>query len=973
MTQLSTVFRLTLFLITLLLTIGPAVSVPAAGPPVDPVLRIETGSHTAAVKRLATDIHGRWLVSASEDKTVRVWDLAGAGMDDGSSQPVRIIRPPIGEGDTGKLYALALSPDGNTIACGGWTRFVGEQGHTIYIFNRTSGEMTGRIGGLPEVIHHLAISPDGRYLAASLGGKHGVRLYRTADWSQAGEDRDYATRCMAVHFSSTGRLAASSYDGYIRLYDVSRGGLRLIAKEKAPDGNQPFGIRFSPDGGGIAVGYEDSLNVSIISGRDLSPLRTLHTPPLNDANLYRVTWSDDGRFLYAAGRYRKKINNVWQRVVRRWSDGGWGGVIDMAATNNTIMDLAPLPDGRLVFCSFEMGVLDQYGGRSLIAVPATADFRDNQEKFRVSGDGATVAFGYEVWGKAPASFDLATRILSRGAISSLPAPLTVSDGLAVTGWKNTDNPLLNGVPIKLKQHETSRALAIAPDGASFVLGAEWSLRRYDRQGKLLWRQAVPGAVRAVNVARNGLVVVAAYGDGTIRWHGMRDGRELLAFFPHADRKRWVLWTPGGYYDASPGGEELIGWHVNNGRDRAADFFPSARFRATYYRPDVVARMLETLDEGEALRLANTAGNRSQENTTVTSQLPPVISILSPSDGTSVSSSPVTIRYQARTPGGAPVTSLRILIDGRPVSLERGLKIVPKAEADQSIAIPIPERDCMVSLVAENRHSASEPATVRLRWAGARRTNEEFAVKPRLYALSVGVSAYRDKELVLRFAAKDATDFAAALARQKEGLYRDVVVKTLTDVQATKDEILDGLEWLQREVTSKDVGIVFIAGHGVNDSTGNFYYLPQNADPDRLKRTGVAFSDLKTTLNSLAGKAILFVDTCHSGNVMGARRGVADINAIVNELSSAENGVVVFASSTGRQYSLEDDRWNNGAFTKALVEGLNGKADLLGKGKITINMLDAWLADRVKELTGGRQTPTTTKPQTIQDFPIAVKK
>jgi len=82
--------------------------------------------------------------------------------------------------------------------------------------------------------------------------------------------------------------------------------------------------------------------------------------------------------------------------------------------------------------------------------------------------------------------------------------------------------------------------------------------------------------------------------------------------------------------------------------------------------------------------------------------------------------------------------------------------------------------------------------------------------------------------------------------------------------------------------------------------------------------------------------------------------------------------VVFASSTGKQYSLEDVRWGNGAFTKALMDGLIGKADLLGKVKITIDMLDAWLAERVKELAGGQQAPTT-KPATVADFPLAMKR
>ena len=118
--------------------------------------------------------------------------------------------------------------------------------------------------------------------------------------------------------------------------------------------------------------------------------------------------------------------------------------------------------------------------------------------------------------------------------------------------------------------------------------------------------------------------------------------------------------------------------------------------------------------------------------------------------------------------------------------------------------------------------------------------------------------------------------------------------------------------------------------------------------------------------------LFFVDTCHAGNIMGVRRAASrDITAVINELASAENGTVVFASSSGNQYSLEDDVWGNGAFTKAVVEGLDGKADYTGKGKITINMLDLYISERVKELTRGKQTPTTTKPYVIPDFPIAL--
>jgi len=54
-----------------------------------------------------------------------------------------------------------------------------------------------------------------------------------------------------------------------------------------------------------------------------------------------------------------------------------------------------------------------------------------------------------------------------------------------------------------------------------------------------------------------------------------------------------------------------------------------------------------------------------------------------------------------------------------------------------------------------------------------------------------------------------------------------------------------------------------------------------------------------------------------------------------------------------------------------VEGFSGKAAYRGD-KITLNMLDLYISERVKALTNGRQTPTTAKPNTISDFPIAVK-
>lgn len=956
------------------------------------------------IGRIGLDAGNRYLVTASDDKTVGVWELQPplSPFAKGDVRFIKTLRPPIGAGNEGKIFAVALSPDGNTVAAGGWTGWDWEEKTYIYLFDRSTGRLKQRISGLQSVIQHLVFSKDGRYLVACLGQNKGIRLYRTSDYSLIGEDKEYGDRSNGADFDhSNGRLVTTSYDGYIRLYDIGRGNtpLRLIAKEKSRGGDNPFSASFSPssstDESKVAVGYEDSIKVDVLSGRDLSYLYSPDAIEANKGSLFAVTWSSDGRSLYAGGRYYKD----GQLPIFKWSDQGRGKPKELKGAANTIMHLLPLKNGGIAFGAADpaFGVINAADDRTIFKTSTIADYRAMLQNFLISHDGSTIQFGYELWGKSPASFSLKDRLLdtdpnlakrdrelsspkqSQDKIASpsarydttLSAPITSSAGLEITEWNETTTPKLNGKALKLKKYEVSFSLAISPSGESFLLGAHMYLRLFDRNGTEIWNVPVPGVAWSVNISGNNRVAVAAFGDGTIRWYSMKEGKELLAFFPHKDRKKWVIWSPKGYYDASAGAEELIGWHVNQGKDREAEFFPASRFRAGLYRPDIIAKVLEVGSEDEAVKWANEESGRKRQELTVRQQLPPVISIINPYDNIQINSTGITIRYTVRTPSGEPVTAIKALVDGRPVSSERGITIKPKDGDTSELRITVPERDAEISLIAENRYSASEPSTIRVRWAGQKK--EEYVIQPKLYVLSIGVSAYQDKDLRLKYPAKDAKDFAEAMKRQKGMLYREIVTKVLSDGMATKEEILDGLEWIQKETTSKDVAMVFIAGHGVNDTGGVYYYLPVNANLEKLKRTGVAFSDIKNTVASLAGKTVLFVDTCHSGNVMGSRRGGTDITALVNELSSAENGAVVFASSTGRQYSLENDKWNNGAFTKALVEGVNGKADLMGKGKITVNTLDAYIAERVKELTGGKQTPTTTKPNTVPDFPIAVRK
>jgi len=51
--------------------------------------------------------------------------------------------------------------------------------------------------------------------------------------------------------------------------------------------------------------------------------------------------------------------------------------------------------------------------------------------------------------------------------------------------------------------------------------------------------------------------------------------------------QWVAWTPSGYFSSSPNSEQLIGFHLNRGEDRAADFYAGSRFLKDLYQPQLI--------------------------------------------------------------------------------------------------------------------------------------------------------------------------------------------------------------------------------------------------------------------------------------------------------------------------------------------------------------------------------------------------
>ena len=80
----------------------------------------------------------------------------------------------------------------------------------------------------------------------------------------------------------------------------------------------------------------------------------------------------------------------------------------------------------------------------------------------------------------------------------------------------------------------------------------------------------------------------------------------------------------------------------------------------------------------------------------------------------------------------------------------------------------------------------------------------------------------------------------------------------------------------------------------------------------------------------------------------------DINKLANDIVSQWG--LFFGSSTAGELSFEDSKLRAGVFTAAIVEGLLGRADFNGDGKIDTDEMSLWLRTRVPELTENRQHP-----------------
>lgn len=244
-------------------------------------------------------------------------------------------------------------------------------------------------------------------------------------------------------------------------------------------------------------------------------------------------------------------------------------------------------------------------------------------------------------------------------------------------------------------------------------------------------------------------------------------------------------------------------------------------------------------------------------------------------------------------------------------------------------------------------------------------------KPNLYILCVGV--VND----LQYPKKDAEAIFNTFRTQNGHLFGKVegellVCKDNTSRSYIGDKILN---LQQMGLRKQDVLLIFLSGHGqttIINGKLDFGFVGSERSQGVLNDKYLLLSfinDIIEPLNTLPCKRVIFIDACKSGAATGAKGD--DFAEIQKQISNTPASIITLSSSSSNESSWESKSWQHGAYTKAMLDGLNGKADINHDTNITIKELSNYIIDEVPNLVSQinqRQQPRLIKPLEF-DYPI----
>ncbi|MBT3272646.1 MAG: hypothetical protein HN368_05800, partial [Spirochaetales bacterium] len=493
-------------------------------------------------------------------------------------------------------------------------------------------------------------------------------------------------------------------------------------------------------------------------------------------------------------------------------------------------------------------------------------------------------------------------------------------------------------------------------------GFNGALTVYNKSGEYLTRLlGHSGTITAL--ACDGDLLISAAEDQIIRFwdlkgvespgSGLSTKRPSLNLFIAEDNE-WVLWSGDGYYYSSVRGDSYIGYHINQGTDKQALYYPSDRFYKALYNPEYIKGIAADLTAPAG---AVRRGIAALPSIGITDILPPVVTVLFSKNRMRSDGEFLNVDFTVAS--NSPIHEVKILLNGRPFWQHS-----PAATTDFNLRfnqqIPLHEPTNVIAIISAGEYASGAPVLI-----SADRSTNAAEKPPDLYVLSIGISSHMDSKFELEFADDDAIALVNLFEEQNGITFSRVHTKLLTNRMATRQGILESFSWLlSQDMARRDTVVVFIAGHGLNGLDGNYYFVSYDTVSGKLSESAVQWAQFSNLLKNLPGQVLLMADTCHSGNLIG------EFSHVIKENYTEGFGHIVFAAATGDLPSYEHQDWGHGAFTKAFLDGVaSGSADLNNDGSVSVFEIGRILPNSVKKLTRNRQIPTIIIPDTTPDFKI----
>ena len=271
--------------------------------------------HTSRVTKIVFSSNGATLASASEDRTIHLWDVAtgthrhtltghnsyiysvafspnGLTLASGSENgKIRLWNVTTGqyrvtlEGHSSSVRSVAFSPDGQTLASGSSDR-------TIRLWNATTGLYKVTLEGHSETINSVAFSPDGQTLASGSSDRT-IRLWSATTGFHKQTLTGHTSSIYDISFIEDGQtLASKSNDGTIRLWDTATG-----QHKETLSVNNLRNVSINSDGTMLAGVYSNRS----ISLWDIATQTEIASLVGHTSDIYSVVFSPNGKTLASGG------------------------------------------------------------------------------------------------------------------------------------------------------------------------------------------------------------------------------------------------------------------------------------------------------------------------------------------------------------------------------------------------------------------------------------------------------------------------------------------------------------------------------------------------------------------------------------------------------------------------------------------------------------------------------------------------